>query len=271
MGGCAAALNAATSGAGYSVVKDIRYAPGPRGTYDLYLPADAGPKTPIVVFVHGGGWDSGSKDQYLFVGQSLASEGIAVAIPNYRLYPQVRFPAFVEDAARVTAAAVKAARNGAHGQPRGPHPAFLMGHSAGAQIVGLLATDARYLAPYGLRPRGFAGFIGLAGPYDFLPLKEERYKKIFPQKTRAASQPVAFVDGDEPPMLLIAGADDTTVDPKNSRSLAKKVAAAGEAVTATIVPGIDHIGAITSFATALSLGDGAIRRRTIAFIHDHAE
>lgn len=270
LSGCAAALNAATSGNGYSVVEDIRYMPGDRGTYDLYIPAAVTPQTPVVVFVYGGSWDSGSKDLYLFIGQSLASEGVIVAIPDYRHYPEVRFPGFIADAAKATGRIARTVRGGAYAMPGGPHPLFLMGHSAGAEIAGLLATDETWLTQEGLSTQSLAGFIGLAGPYDFLPLTEERYKLIFPQEQRAASQPINFVDGGEPPMLLIAGADDTTVDPKNTRSLAAKVRAAGGSVTATIYPGVDHLGAITAFATAIPLNDTAIRDETLDFIRKNA-
>ncbi|MCW4115327.1 alpha/beta hydrolase [Aurantimonas sp. MSK8Z-1] len=263
-------LNAITSRAGYTLTRDHAYGEGERARYDLYLPAEAGPSTPVVVFVHGGSWDTGSKDLYRFVGQSLASRGYAVAIPNYRLYPHVTFPAFVDDAARATAAVAKAAAAGREGFAAGRHPLFLMGHSAGAEIAGLLATDDHYLREAGLRAHALAGFIGLAGPYDFLPLTDERYKKIFPPATRAASQPVNFVDGGEPPMLLIAGDADTTVDPRNSRSLAEKVTRAGGSVELVIVPGVDHVGAITSLATALPLGARSIRDRVLAFLKEHA-
>ncbi|MDY8110260.1 alpha/beta hydrolase [Fulvimarina sp. 2208YS6-2-32] len=264
--GCAGALNAVTTGAGYRLVEDVAYAAGARGTFDLYVPESAGPNSPLVVFVHGGSWDMGDKDMYLFVGQSLASQGIIVAVPNYRLYPQVTFPGFVEDGASAVVAVDAMAREGRNGIPAGRHPLFLMGHSAGAQIAGLLSTDARYLARAGGAIGRIAGFIGLAGPYDFLPLTEDRYKRVFPEPSREASQPINFVDGDEPPMLLIAGSADTTVDPQNTRLFAARLKAAGIPVTSRIVPGVDHIGAITSFATALKLSDQSIRADVLAFI-----
>ena len=272
LAGCSAAgiVNALTSGAGYRVEANLRYAEGPRGTLDLYVPAQAGPTAPVVVFFYGGSWDSGSKDLYLFVGQALASRGIIVAVPDYRVYPEVRFPGFVEDGAKAVGFVAAAAREGRNGLPAGRHPLFLMGHSAGAEIAGLLATDKRYLARQGLVPGQLAGFVGLAGPYDFLPLTEERYKRIFPEATRAASQPVNFVDGREPPMLLIAGDADTTVDPKNTRSLADKVRRAGGQATAMIVRGVDHIGAVSALSTALPFNDPAIRDAVIAFIEEHA-
>ncbi|MBO0904024.1 alpha/beta hydrolase [Jiella sonneratiae] len=266
MAGCAAALNAVTPAGDYRLVSNLSYAPGPRRVLDLYLPKTMNPATPVVVFVHGGSWDSGSKDIYPFVGQSLASAGFAVAIPNYRLYPETRFPGFVEDAAKAVAAVERLAADGREGIPRGRHPLFLMGHSAGAEIAALLATDGRFLRDAGTSVQRLSGFVGLSGPYDFLPLKEERYKKIFPAALRQASQPVNFVSGDEPPTLLLTGAADTTVDPKNTASLGAKLRAAGVPVTTTVYPGIGHIGTIASFSTVLPLGDGRIRDEVIGFL-----
>lgn len=269
LAGCsgAAVLNALTSRSGFEVQRSLRYAPGDRGTFDLYVPNGAGPRTPVVVFFYGGSWDSGSKALYPFVGQSLASEGYIVAIPDYRVYPAVRFPGFVEDGARAVAEIERLAREGRQGVPRGPHPIVLMGHSAGAEIAALLAFDERYLRAAGARDR-LAAFIGLAGPYDFLPLKEERYKRIFPEATRAASQPIRFVDGapGEPPAFLAAGLSDTTVDPKNTRSMAARIRAVGGTVEEKLYPGLDHVGAVTSLATALPLGRPQLRADLLDFL-----
>lgn len=265
-----AVLNAITSKAGYRVQHDLRYAEGERGNYDLYVPNGASASTPLVIFLYGGGWDSGDKGIYAFVGQSLASEGIAVAVPDYRVYPEVKFPGFVEDGAKAVAAIETAARRGTGSLPGGDRPVFLMGHSAGAQIAALLALDRHYLAEAAAPKRRLAGFIGLAGPYDFLPLTEERYIRIFPKTQLAASQPVNFVGPGAPPMLLIAGSADTTVDPKNTLSLAAKAKAAGVAVTADIVEGVDHIGAISALATALPFGEKTIRPAVLQFIRSRS-
>ncbi|MEX6505271.1 alpha/beta hydrolase [Jiella sp. M17.18] len=267
---CASALNAVTSRSGFHTVSDVRYQGGDSGTYDLYVPNGASARSPAVIFIHGGSWGTGSKRIYPFLGQSLASAGIIVAIPNYRLYPETQFPGFVEDAAKATASFAATLRSGENGVPAGHHPLFLMGHSAGAEIAGLLAIDARWLKADGIPLSRIAGFIGLAGPYDFLPLTDERYKRIFPKRLRAESQPVNFVSGDEPPMLLIAGKADTTVDPKNTVSLANKARVAGDKVQMTLYPGVSHIGAISAFATALPLGNRAIRTETIRFIEEHS-
>ncbi|WP_152048026.1 alpha/beta hydrolase [Aureimonas psammosilenae] len=259
-------LNAVTSRSGYELQRDIRYAPGKRGTLDLYLPAEMGPRTPVVVFIYGGAWDSGSKSIYRFVGQSLASAGIAVAVPDYRVYPEVCFPDFVKDAAEAVAFVDEAAKKGTQGFPAGRHPLFLMGHSAGGEIAALLALDERYLKAAGMSPKRLSGLIGLAGPYDFLPLKEERYKRIFPPQTRKDSQPVNFVNGVEPPALLLAGSADRTVDPKNTLSLAKRLREAGSPVETDILPGADHISVLSGLATALPVGERSVRDRVIQFV-----
>jgi acetyl esterase/lipase len=269
LAGCASdALNAVTSGRGFRRLKGLRYAPGPRGTFDLYVPDGLAADAPLVVFVYGGSWDSGSKDIYYFVGQSLASAGFLVAIPDYRVYPQTVFPGFVEDAARGVAAAVRLSREGGEGVPAGRRPLVLMGHSAGAEIAALLALDGRYLANVGLSTRSVSGFVGLSGPYDFLPLTEERYKLIFPEAVRDESQPVNFVGGRMPPMLLVHGLADTTVDPENTRSLAGRVRAAGGRAETLLVPGLDHVGAVSSLATALPLGDRRVREAVVAFVRE---
>lgn len=262
-------LNALTSRAGFETIRDIRYMPGERGTFDLYVPEGAGASTPIVVFFYGGSWDSGSKSIYPFLGQSLASAGFVVAIPDYRVYPEVRFPTFVEDGARAVASVERLARQGGAGIARGRHPIFLMGHSAGAQIAALLAYDGRYLEAAGANT-GIAGFVGLSGPYDFLPLKEERYKRIFPPALRDASQPVRFVGAGDPPSFLAHGAKDTTVDPENARSLARHLQRDGVPVTRKLYPDLDHIGTISSFATALPLGDRQLREDVLAFLRDRS-
>lgn len=273
LAGCSgpAVLNALTSRAGFETIRDLRYAPGERGTYDLYVPDGATARTPIVVFFHGGSWDGGSKSLYPFVGQSLATAGYAVAIPNYRLYPQTVFPGFVEDGARAMAAIARLGRQGGHGLPAGGHPLFVMGHSAGAQIGALLAFDERYLARVGMDAHALAGFVGLAGPYDFLPIQEERYKRIFPAPVRADSQPVRFVDGREAPALLVTGLADTTVEPKETQSMARAIRAAGGRVEVRTYPGLDHIGAVSSLATALPLGNRDVRDSVIRFLKEHSE
>jgi acetyl esterase/lipase len=213
---------------------------------DVYRPA-AGAPAPVVVFFYGGSWSSGERGWYRFVGRALAREGLVVVIPDYRKAPAAPFPAFMHDAAAATAWAH------AHAAGIGGDPArvFLMGHSAGGQIAALLATDARYLATRGMQPRELAGVVGLAGPYDFLPLTSEAVKQALgPPAGWPDTQPVNFVGGDEPPFLLVQGAADRTVDPGNATRLASRLRNHGVPVVVEMVPDVGHVGLLNGFRSA---------------------
>ena len=233
-------LNVASGGR--TAQRDVPYGSGPRQVYDLYPAKEDGP---VLVFVHGGSWDTGSKELYPFVGNYLAGHGITTAIINYRLGPVPPFPAFVEDAAR----AVSVIRRDVAGGKK----VVLMGHSAGAQIAALVAYDPRYLSAFGTSPcEAVAGFVGLAGPYDFLPLVEERYKRIFPAATRAQSQPLNFARGRHPPSLLLHGTDDRVVEAKDTTVMAAALRAAGNRVEARLLPGVSHTDIVGAFGPVLS-------------------
>lgn len=214
---------------------------------DAYRPVRAAGPAPVVIFVYGGSWQHGRRSYYRFVGRALSEQGFLVLVPDYRKAPEHPFPAFVEDAATATGWARKHA-NEFGGDPR---RIFVMGHSAGAHIVALLGTDSRYLGRIGMRPRDLAGVIGLAGPYDFLPITNHRLQRVFPERGQwPESQPVNFVDGDEPPFLLVHGSADSKVWRQNSEHLAARLQAAGEPVDLRILPGIGHLGLVNGFASA---------------------
>ena len=220
-------LNAVQPRGDVRVARDLRYQHGARGTLDVYVPHGAHGLAPIVLFIYGGAWDSGSKAQYAFVGDALATAGCVTLIPDYRLYPQVRWPAFLQDNARALRWALgHAAQFGGN-----PDAVFLMGHSAGAYDALMLALDPRWLAAVGLDSRQLRGVIGLAGPYDFLPLKSPELQAIFgPPRGRAATQPINYVSGRDPPLFLATDAADRVVDPGNTMRLAARVRAAGGTV-----------------------------------------
>jgi len=257
----AAIVNGLTTRDGYTVLADRAYGPLPRQRLDVYTPKRGADDAAVVVFFYGGGWNKGSKSRYLFVGQSLASAGFLVVIPDYRLYPDVVFPDFVEDAAEAVAFTAKSLR-----KPDGtPRRIFLAGYSAGAHIAALLNLDERYLASAGVPPSSISGAVGLSGPYDFLPIKEDIYKAIFPEPIRTASQPINFVDGSEAPMLLITGDADRTVDPGNTTRLAAAIEARNGAVSVKTYPGVRHIGTIAALATATFWRKPDVRMTMIDF------
>ena len=235
--------------------RDIAYGDNPRQRLDVYEPKEGPPPAagrPVVVFFYGGSWDSGSREEYLFVAEALVSRGFVVVVPDYRVYPEVVFPAFLEDGARAIAWTRRNAR--AHGG--NPDRIFLMGHSAGAHIAAMLCFDAHFLAAVGESPGNLAGFIGLAGPYDFLPLTSERLKLIFaPEATIARTQPITFVRGGEPPSLLITGTDDSVVSPGNTQRLAARLRVVGARVTERRLEGLNHFTIVGYLAAPLRRAD----------------
>jgi len=233
---------------GFQRHADIAYGNQHRQALDIYVPNKPAPGNPVVVFFYGGSWQEGNKDGYRFVGQALASRGITAVLPDYRLWPEVKSPTFTKDGAQAMA------WTKAHIADYGGNAChlFVSGHSAGAQIAGMLATDGRYLADAGMSIDDLNGFIGMSGPYDFLPITGPILKKIFaPESSWPASQPINFVDGDEPPMLLMHGAADETVLPKNTINLAAKVNENGGQAKVEIYPGVDHVMLVASLAAAL--------------------
>lgn len=243
---------------------EVAYGPGPRNRADVYRPqasATHGAPAPVVVFIHGGSWESGTKGLYRWMGQGLAAQGYVAILPNYGLMPATGFPDFVHDAA----AAVAYAR--AHAAEWGGDTTrfFLMGHSAGAQIAALLAYDGSYLARVGRSPRDLTGFIGLSGPYDFV-LDSKLLQRTFggtPER-EAASQPVRFVTSTAPRTLLVMGRDDRTVRPRNTERLAARLREVGASVEELWVPG-DHGVTVGAFARPYR-GDSEIVRAVDAFI-----
>ncbi len=239
------ALNATIAEDGVTVQHDIAYASGPRRELDVYRPAGAIGRLPLVLFVYGGSWSSGSKADYKFVAVPLARQGLVVVVADYRLVPEVHFPGFVQDVAQATAFAhTHAAEWGGD-----PQQMFLMGHSAGAYNVLMLGLDARYLAAAGMSRNDLSGVISLAGPADFLPLDDSATIAAFGQyPDLPATQPVNFADGHNPPLLLLHGQSDTTVYLRNSTALAARVRASGGSATLITYPGIGHIGLVTAIA-----------------------
>lgn len=222
------------------VVRDAAYGAEPRQHVDVYAPtaASATPR-PIIVFIYGGSWNSGAKDDYEFMGAALASQGFVVALPDYRLVPGVRFPTFVEDCA----AAVRWVRDHAGDFGGDPNRIVLMGHSAGAYNAMMLALDAHYLRDAGVDANAIRGAIGLAGPYDFLPFDVDSTINAFGQAPDPqVTQPTHFARADAPPLYLLWGEKDTTVRRRSIDRLSRAMQAAGGRVETKIYPNIDHVG-----------------------------
>lgn len=248
-----AAINALTPSSTYTLHPDIAYGPDPRQKLDVYIPRDRQKPAPIVTFFYGGNWNSGSRKDYQFVGEAMASRGMVIVIADYRLYPQVRYPEFLKDCAAAVAWTVREAVN--HGGD--PGQLFIMGHSAGAYNAAELALDSRWLATRGLSPSIFKGFIGLAGPYDFIPIENADTRPVFfYPDTPSDSQPINHASASSPPTLLIASNRDSLVNPvRNTGGLAKRLRAAGVPVEEVYFDRTTHttlIGAMSRPLRALA-------------------
>ncbi len=224
---------------GRRVAHDLAYGDDPRQRLDIYAPDGASANTPVMVFLYGGGWSDGSKTDYAFVGHAFAAQGFTTVIPDYRLVPQVRFPDFVQDcAAALRWVQDHVARHG--GDAGNLH---LAGHSAGAYNAMMLGLDRRFLAKAGARPGLVRSVSGLAGPYDFLPLDDDRTRAAFgAYPDLAETQPVSFASRRAPRVFIATGDADDIVFPRNTYSLGRKLKAAGARVEVKTYPGIGHPG-----------------------------
>lgn len=215
-----------------------------RQRLDVYRPKGRASDLPIIVFIYGGSWQSGSREGYGFAARALASRGFVVAVPDYRLVPAVRFPAFLED----NAEAVRWVRANASRFGGDASRIVLVGHSAGAYNAAMLALDPRWL---GEDRRAVRGFVGIAGPYDFLPLDGPVTRAAFGHVGDASTQPISFASADDPPALLLHGGRDTTVYPRNSLRLAELLQGAGVEASTKIYPGTGHVAIMTALARPL--------------------
>lgn len=244
LSGCSAlgTYNYFQSGSVEPAVENLAYGPHQRQTIDIYLPRGSAQPAPLLVWFYGGGWDSGNKGHYSFVARRFTEMGYAVAIPDYRLVPEIQFPAFLDDGATAVHRLIEYAE--VNPLKISPGPVILAGHSAGAYIAVQLGADPDYLNAVGLSRQAIAGIIGLSGPYDFYPYVVGPAQAAFGDAPRAVTQPVAQNLDGMPRLLLITGDRDRTVKPLNSVRLAE---AAPDAQLET-VPGMAHAG------TLLALG-----------------
>ncbi|WP_329626827.1 alpha/beta hydrolase [Sphingopyxis sp.] len=224
------------------------YGNGPRQMLDIWAPdtAQQGDRLPVIVFFYGGGWNSGERASYGFVGRALAQKGFVVVIPDYRLTPKAHWPDFLED----SAAAVAWTHRYIDGLAGDPDRIALMGHSAGAYNAVMLALDPTWLRAVKSDPAILRGVAGLAGPYDFLPMEKGGLAERAMGKVKPAekTQPISYARGDAPPLWLASGDEDATVRPRNSQNLAAAIEKAGGSATLRLYPGVGHTGIVMALS-----------------------
>lgn len=250
------AINAVTPASAYVKTEGVAYAntDNPRQKLDIYRPASApaagtGPGLPVVVFFYGGSWNEGSRKDYAFVGEALSSRGFIAVLPDYRVYPEVRYPDFVKDSAQAVAWTLHSLRE----LGGDPQRVFVMGHSAGAYNASMVALDPRWLREAGASPDALRGWIGLTGPYDFLPIENEDVKPVFfAPDSPPDSQPVRHVQAGAPPALLIASHKDKLVSAeRNTAGLAKLLRAQQVPVVERYFDNTSHASLVGSLSRPL--------------------
>jgi acetyl esterase/lipase len=249
---------------GYRIHRGLAYGADPRQKLDVYVPADLKASAAVVLFFYGGGWQSGQRADYLAFGQAFASAGLVAVVADYRLYPQVKYPGFVEDAA----AAVAFVRSHAAHYGGDAGRVFLTGHSAGAYSAVMVASEPKFIAAQGGSLDWIRGVIGIAGPYNFLPMSDPVYVDMFHGTNNTDSMPVNHIDGPRPPMLLISGSDDDTVGLCNTNDMSERLKRFGSDVNVIFYKGVGHIGVILALVPGLRR-IAPLRRDMLDFIRAH--
>lgn len=229
---------------GYRVQRDFAYGPAARQRFDLYLPKVLAGAAPIILFFYGGAFRAGRRSEYRVVGEALASKGIIVAVADYRIYPEARFPDFLEDGAKALAAVH--ARAAAFGGD--PARIFLAGHSAGAYISVMLAANPAYLRAADADPSWIRGVIAIAGRYHELPINDAVIRDTFRGPARPETRPATFIDGKRPPMLLAAGANESPEVLESHRKLARHLREHASEVEEITYPHISHMTIMLALA-----------------------
>ena len=253
LAGCSAtqALNALVPSDTYRLTPDVAYGMQARQRLDVYQPKTEPPDGgfPVVVFFYGGTWHMGERAQYRFMGEALAAHGMVAMVADYRLFPEATYPDFLPDCAKAVAYALnESARFGGN-----PRRVVVMGHSAGAYNAAMIALDPRWLTQQGHQTSELAGWIGLAGPYDFIPIVNPQTRETFHHpNVPLDSQPIRHISGKAPRTFLGAPKKDKEVDPqRNSTQLAEGLAAAGVPVNHQSYDHVGHVSLVTSFAQPL--------------------
>jgi len=254
-------------GATRLALRGAAYGPLARHRLDVWVPArpSAAP-LPVVVFFYGGGWVSGDRGDYGFAGRAFAAKGFVTVVADYRLVPDVRFPAFLEDGAL----AIKWVRDHVAAHGGDPKRISLSGHSAGAYEAAMLALDPRYLKGVGVDPRIIRAAALLATPADFYPFTEQRGRDALGAWPKPLeTQPISFARADAPPMLLMHGTADTVVRPYNSQRLAAKLKRLGAVAELRLYPGKSHVDLVKSLSPTFR-GTTPALADSVAFLAAHS-
>jgi acetyl esterase/lipase len=217
---------------------------------------------PVVIFWYGGSWQTGNKSDYRFVGAALAERGFITVLPDYRLYPEVKFPAFLDDAAL----AVAWIQQHAHEFGGDPQRIVLMGHSAGAHTAAFIALNRTFLQKRGGNPEWIAGLVGLSGPYALAP-NTRALNRIFAAPWGESDwQPVRFATSQAPPTFLAHGLSDGLVSVRQTMQLRDVLSAKGVRVETELYPDTGHAATVAAFSKP-ARGSAPTLDQAVAFLN----
>ncbi len=252
-----AIVNGLTSSDGVGVSKNILYGDEPSQDLDMYYPKPLAKAMkseraitdtyPMIVFVYGGSWESGTKEEYAFVGQSLAQAGYITAVINYRKAPEHVYPDFVEDTAKAIAWSFDNAAS-FHADPK---RIAVVGHSAGAFNAIAAVSDEDFLAPYGIKPDDIKAVVGIAGPYSYDFRKFDSASAFPANATPNEVMPDNHIKGEQPPYLLLTAENDKLVYDTNTIKMTKALKDYGATVENGVIEGASHATSIGAMAPPL--------------------
>jgi acetyl esterase/lipase len=236
--------------AGVTANRDVAYGTHERQKLDVYVPKGDGP-FPLILWVHGGGWEGGSKDGGGPV-VNLVGRGYVVASTNYRLSRHAPFPAQIHD----VKGAVRYLRANAKKYKIDPDRIGVAGASAGGHLVALLGTSGDVKELEGdVGPKGVSSrvqcVIDFFGPTDLLKLspanaKENPVTRLLGGSTKdkrelaVSANPITYVSKGDPPILIVHGDKDPVVPLSQSELLHDALKKAGVDATLKVVPEAGH-------------------------------
>ncbi len=228
---------------------------------DVYRPRVRSGPSPVIIFLYGGRWQTGSKEDYQLLGSAFTKRGFVVVVPNYRTYPEVIFPGWIEDAAQ----AVRWAHQNIRRFGGDSTQLYVVGHSAGAHTAVMLGLDRHYLRDAGLPTGAVRGFVSLAGPVDTTWTDPDVQALMGARESWPATYPRTFVDDTAPALLFLHGGGDKTVSPSNSIRLAGRISARGGCARAILYPGVGHVEILVALSEP-RLGIAPVMKDIISFI-----
>ena len=240
---------------------ELAYGEDGRQTLDIYRASLTRKGAPVVVFLYGGRWKYSTENDYLLVGNALARQGWIAVLPNYRLFPSARFPAWVVDGA----SAVRWTRGHVAQYGGDSTNIVVVGHSSSGHTVAMLALDDQYLRAAGVPAGAVRGFVSMSGPVDTTWTDEDVQQMMGPSAQWPVTYPSSFVNGRNPPLLLLHGESDSVVTVGNSVRLAELVRRRGGCVRLETYRGIGHVKIVLAIVFR---SIAPVLRDLAAFVHD---